>query len=119
MDVGFIFEPNEHHAISYNKYIVKSLASVFGVSTRSSRVSVITLQKHPRLAITFHDHTDITSFNNAVDAIHQSRGGDSLRYLDKSLMVARDEMFNGGSGGSSKLLVIVKRYVEDRYLPFL
>ena len=113
VDVGFIFEPNEEHVISYQKYFLKALASMFGVTQSYSRAAVIALQKEPELSIRFGDHADITSFNQAIDDIKQSRGENGPHHLDESLMIARDHMFNDNFG-SSKLLIILKRDLKSR-----
>ena len=114
VDIGFIFEPYEKYTVSYQRYFLKTIASFFGV-TKSSRISVVALQKKPQLSIRFGDHSDITSFNKAVDGIQQTRGDNGPHHLGESLTIARDHMFNNGYSNPSKLLIILKRDLSNRY----
>jgi len=118
VDVGFIFEPTEGHTISYQKYFVKSLSSVFRVSQDNSRLALVTLGKKSKFRIKFEDHDKVTSFNEAVDKITQPHGSVSTD-IDEALTIASYRMFDPVKGlrsDASKLLIILVRDLHSKNL---
>ena len=109
VDVGFILDSSGSLRDDYQneKDFLKALAGAFGVSEDGSRASVITFSYYSEHSITFKDHTDITSFNAAVDAIPLM--GSTTR-IDKAFRLTQKEMFteeNGARPGVPKLLILL------------
>ena len=86
---------------------MKSLAAAFGVSADGSRAGVITFSYYSEHSIKMKDHTDISSFNKAVDAIPLM--GSTTR-IDRALRLTQKELFapeNGGRPGITKILILL------------
>ena len=86
---------------------MKALAVKFGVSKDGSRASVLTFSFNAELTIKFKDHTDITTFSNAVDAIPLM--GSTTR-IDKALRLTQSKMFTLESGARAttpKVLILL------------
>ena len=83
------------------------MESIFGISSNESRVGVVTFSYFSELSIKLSDHSDISSFNKAVDKIPLM--GYTTR-IDKALRLAGKELFsiaNGGRAGATKLLILL------------
>ena len=109
MDVGFILDSSGSLRREYSKEkdFLKALAATFGVSSDDSRAGVVTFSYDAEHSIKLKDHSDILSFNNAVDKIFLM--GSTTR-IDKALRLAQKELFslsNGGRPGIPKLLVLL------------
>ena len=86
---------------------MKSLAATFGISDDGGRAGVVTFSYYTEHSIKLNQHTDLASFNDAVDDI--ALMGSTTR-IDKALRLTQKEMFtlaNGGRPGVSKLLVVL------------
>ena len=109
VDVGFILDSSGSLRNDYQneKNFLKSLAGAFGVSKNDSRAGVITFSYYSEHSIKLKDHTDITSFNAAVDAIPLM--GSTTR-IDKALRLTQNELFtleNGARPGIPKILILL------------
>ena len=109
VDVGFILDSSGSLRNNYQdeKDFMKSLAAAFGISADGSRAGVITFSYYSEHSIKMKDHTDITSFNKAVDAIPLM--GSTTR-IDKALRLTQKELFapnNGGRPGVTKILILL------------
>ena len=109
IDVGFILDSSGSLRNNYEqeKEFLKSLASTFGVSSNGSRAGVVTFSYFSEHSIKLSDHSDIASFNQAVDEIPLM--GSTTR-IDKALRLAQKELFslgNGGRPGVPKLLILL------------
>ena len=109
IDVGFILDSSGSLRNNYEqeKEFLKSLASTFGVSSNGSRAGVVTFSYFSEHSIKLSDHSDIASFNQAVDEIPLM--GSTTR-IDKALCLAQKELFslgNGGRPGVPKLLILL------------
>ena len=83
------------------------MAATFGISSNKSRAGVMTFSYFSELSIKLNDHSDISSFNKAVDNIPLM--GSTTR-IDKALRLAQKELFssaNGGRAGVAKLLILL------------
>jgi len=108
-DVGFILDSSGSLAGSYKieKAFLKSVAAAFGISKDGPRASVVTFSLKAELSIKFKDYFDITSFNNAVDAIPLMG---RLTRIDLALRVAQNDMFttkNGARAKTPKILILL------------
>ena len=108
-DVGFILDSSGSLRKDYGKekQILKAVAATFGISSNKSRAGVVTFSYFSELSIKLSDHSDISSFNKAVDNIPLM--GSTTR-IDKALRLARKELFssvNGGRAGVAKLLILL------------
>jgi len=86
---------------------LKALAATFGVSDDASRAGVVTFSYYTEHSIKLNDHTDLSSFNKAVDDI--ALMGSTTR-IDKALRLTQQEMFsiaNGGRPGVNKVLIVL------------
>ena len=86
---------------------MKSVTAIFGVSQDDSRAGVVTFSHNVEHSIKLSDHTDINSFNAAVDAIPLMG---SITRIDKALRLTQAEMFlesNGARPGLAKILVLL------------
>ena len=86
---------------------MKALAGSFGVSSDGSRAGVVTFSYNAEHSIKLNDHTDMTSFNDAVDGIPLM--GSTTR-IDKALRLAQDQLFtveNGGRPSKPKVLILL------------
>ena len=86
---------------------MKALAGAFGVSDDGSRAGVITFSFYSEHSIKMKDHTDINTFNKAVDAIPLM--GSTTR-IDRALRLTQKELFsisNGARPGVTKLLILL------------
>ena len=86
---------------------MKVLASTFGISNDGSRAGVVTFSYNSEHSIKLNDHTDIGSFNKAVDKIPLM--GSTTR-IDKALRLTQGELFetsNGARPGIPKLLILL------------
>ena len=109
VDVGFILDSSGSLRRDYGKEkdFLKTLAATFGVSTNGSRAGVVTFSYYTELSIKMNDHSDISSFSQAVDKIPLM--GSTTR-IDKALRLAQKELFslpNGGRAGVPKLLILL------------
>ena len=109
IDVGFILDSSGSLRNNYEqeKEFLKSLASTFGVSSNGSRAGVVTFSYFSKHSIKLSDHSDIASFNRAVDKIPLM--GSTTR-IDKALRLAQKELFSLGNGGRvdvPKLLILL------------
>ena len=89
------------------KDFLKALAGSFGVSADGSRAGVVTFSYNAEHSIKLDDHTDVVSFNKAVDQIPLM--GSTTR-IDKALLLAQVELFsssNGARPGVPKILVLL------------
>ena len=109
VDVGFILDSSGSLRNDYQneKDFLKSLAGAFGVTKDDSRAGVITFSYYSEHSIKLKDHTDITSFNAAVDAIPLM--GSTTR-IDRALRLTQNELFtleNGARPGIPKILILL------------
>ena len=109
VDVGFILDSSGSLRSEYGKEknFLKALATSFGVSANGSRAGVITFSYYTEHSIKLSDHTDVASFNAAVDKI--ALMGSTTR-IDKALRLTQKEMFslkNGGRPGVPKVLILM------------
>lgn len=109
VDVGFILDSSGSLRDDYQneKNFLKALAGAFGVSDDGSRAGVITFSYYSEHSIKLKDHTDITSFSKAVDAIPLM--GSTTR-IDKALRLTQAELFaleNGARAGVPKILILL------------
>ena len=109
VDVGFILDSSGSLRNDYGKEkdFLKVLAATFGVSDKGSRAGVITFSYYSEHSIKMNDHTDLSSFNAAVDKIPLM--GSTTR-IDKSLRLTQKEMFslaNGARPGIPKVLILL------------
>ena len=109
VDVGFILDSSGRLRNNYQdeKYILKALVGAFGVSEDGSRAGVITFSYFSEHSIKLKDHTDINSFNKAVDDIPLM--GSTTR-IDRALRLTQRELFkeeNGGRPGVTKILILL------------
>ena len=65
VDVGFILDSSGSLRNDYvkQKYFLKTLAAMFGVSSVGSRVGVVTFSYVSELSIKLSDYSNISSFN--------------------------------------------------------
>lgn len=108
-DVGFILDSSGSLRKDYTKEknFLKAVATKFGVSSMGTRIGVLTFSYFSELSIKLSDHSDISSFNQAVDNIPLM--GSTTR-IDRALRLAQKEMFsfaNGGRAGVPKLLILL------------
>jgi len=118
VDVGFIFEPTRGLTIAYQKYFIKTLAAVFGVSRDDSRAAIITLGKRSEFSINFGDYEKMNPFNEAVDGISQPEGNEAAD-INEALAIAHHQMFSEANelrSDSRKLLIILVRNPEKKVL---
>ena len=89
------------------KDFIKRIAREFDIAPDSSRAGVVTYSSDARLSIKLTDHTDISSFNAAVDAIpHMNK----RTRIDKALRLAQKELFapeNGGRPNLPEVLILI------------
>ena len=109
VDVGFILDSSGSLRDDYDKEkdFLKELASTFGVSDTESRAAVVTFSYNSEHSIKLSDHTDIASFNRAVDNIPLM--GSTTR-IDKALRLSQRDLFslsNGARPGTPKLLILL------------
>ena len=109
VDIGFILDSSGSLREDYQKEknFLKALAGAFGVSADGSRAGVITFSYFTELSIKLNDHTNIFTFNAAVDAIPLM--GSTTR-IDKALRQTQKELFtseNGGRPGVTKILILL------------
>ena len=86
---------------------MKALAGAFGVSKDDSRAGVITFSYYSEHSIKLKDHTDVISFNEAVDAIPLM--GSTTR-IDRALRLTQSELFkeeNGARKDTPKILILL------------
>lgn len=86
---------------------MKSIVELFGLSQDGTRASVVTFSYFVEHSIKFNEHYNVTSFNEAVDAIPLMG---SVTRIDKALRITQRRMFmkaNGGRSGVSKLLILL------------
>ena len=109
VDVGFILDSSGSLRNDYGKEkdFLKTLAATFGVSDKGSRAGVVTFSYYTEHSIKMNDHTDLTSFNAAVDKIPLM--GSTTR-IDKALRLTQKEMYSLGNGarpGVPKVLILL------------
>ena len=109
VDLGFVLDSSGSIANDYQneKDFLKSVAAIFGTSADDSRAGVITFSHNVEHSIKLNDHTDLASFNAAVDAIPLMG---SVTRIDKALRLTQKEMFtvaNGARAGLAKILVLL------------
>ena len=109
VDVGFVLDSSGSLRNDYSKEkdFLKALAATFGVSDDASRAGVVTFSYYTEHSIKLNDHTDLSSFNKAVDDI--ALMGSTTR-IDKALRLTQQEMFsiaNGGRPGVNKVLIVL------------
>ena len=109
VDVGFILDSSGSLRRDYSKEkdFLKALAATFGVSSNGSRAGVVTFSYYTEHSVKLNDHTDLASFNAAVDSIPLM--GSTTR-IDKALRLTQKELFsipNGGRPGVTKVLIVL------------
>ena len=109
VDVGFILDSSGSLRNDYQKEkdFLKVLAGTFGVSDTESRAGVVTFSYNSEHSIKLKDHTNIESFNDAVDKIPLM--GSTTR-IDKALRLTQKELFdsaNGARAGIPKILILL------------
>ena len=109
VDIGFILESTDSVKAEHRKAkeFLKSFAASFGISSKGTRAGVVTFSYFGELSIKLSDHSDISSFNLAVDNIKLM--GSTAR-IDKALCLAQRKLFslaNGGRLGVPKLLILL------------
>ena len=109
VDVGFILDSSGSLRNNYQdeKDFMKNLAGAFGIAPDGSRAGVITFSYYSEHSIKMKDHTDINTFNKAVDAIPLM--GSTTR-IDRALRLTQKELFapeNGGRPGIIKILILL------------
>ena len=95
---------NEYHK---EKEFLKIVAASFNLGPDGSRAGVITFSHNAEHSIKMKDHTDIASFDAAVDAIPLM--GKTTR-IDKALRLAQKELFapeNGGRPNVPEILILL------------
>ena len=102
VDVGFILDSSGSLRKEYHKekYFLTSIAKSFNISPDGSRAGVVTFSARAKHSIRMKDHTDITSFEAAVNKI--SLMGLTTR-IDRSLRLAQKELFASENGGRPEL----------------
>ena len=102
MDVGFILDSSGSLRTEYHKEkdFLKALAGAFDISPDGSRAGVVTFSSRSKHSIKMSDHTDITSFNTAVDNIPLM--GFQTR-IDRALRQAQKELFAPANGGRPEI----------------
>ena len=108
-DIGFLLDASHNREEYYinEKNFLKTLAAYMGVSSNKTRIGVISFSFYAELNIKLIDHSNIISFNTAVDDIPLMNL--STR-IDKALMLAGKDMFNivnGARPGYPKLLILL------------
>ena len=89
------------------KKFLKEVVGAFGISSNGSRAGVITFSLRAEHSIKMKDHTDINSFNAAVDVIPLM--GLTTR-IDRALNLAKMELFaeeNGGRATTPNILILL------------
>ena len=109
VDIGFILESTGSVRAEHRKAkeFLKFFAASFGISSKGTRAGVVTFSYFGELSIKLSDHSDISSFNLAVDNIKLM--GSTAR-IDKALCLAQRKLFslaNGGRLGVPKLLILL------------
>ena len=109
VDIGFILESTDSVKAEHRKAkeFLKFFAASFGISSKGTRAGVVTFSYFGELSIKLSDHSDISSFNLAVDNIKLM--GSTAR-IDKALCLAQRKLFslaNGGRPGVPKLLILL------------
>lgn len=109
VDVGFILDSSGSLRNEYDKEknFLKAIAGTFGISQTGSRAGVVTFSYYTEHSIKLNDHTDLSSFNSAVDKIPLM--GSTTR-IDKALRLSQSEMFtlaNGARAGIPKILILL------------
>ena len=109
VDIGFLLDSSGSLRNDYDKEkdFLKALAATFGVSETGGRAGVVTFSYYTEHSVKLSDHTDLASFNDAVDKIPLM--GSTTR-IDKALRLTQKEMFsigNGGRPGVSKVLIVL------------
>ena len=109
VDIGFILESTDSVKAEHRKAkeFLKFFAASFGISSKGTRAGVVTFSYFGELSIKLSDHSDISSFNQAVDNI--TLMGSTAR-IDKALCLAQRKLFslaNGGRLGVPKLLILL------------
>ena len=109
VDVGFLLDSSGSLANDYQKEknFLKALAGTFGISADGAHSGVITFSSRAEHSIKMKEHTDIDSFNAAVDRIPLM--GFQTR-IDRALRLAQAELFaveNGARVNTPKILVLL------------
>lgn len=109
VDVGFIVDSSGSLRNEYfkEKDFVKSLSRALQIGPAKSQVGVVLFSHNAELKIKLSDHTDIDSFDKAVDDLPLL--GSTTR-IDLALKVAYDQMFaesNGARRNVPKVLVLL------------
>ena len=109
VDIGFILESTDSVKAEHRKAkeFLKFFAASFGISSKGTRAGVVTFSYFGELSIKLSDHSDISSFNLAVDNIKLM--GSTAR-IDKALCLAQRKLFslaNGGRLSVPKLLILL------------
>jgi nitric oxide reductase activation protein len=108
-DVGFLLDSSGSLRKEYSKEkdFLKALVAMFGVSKDGSRAAVVTFSAYSKHSIKLKDHSDLSSFNKAVDAIPLMN---YTTRIDRALRMTEREMFtikNGARPGINKVLIIL------------
>ena len=109
VDVGFILDSSGSLRKNYakEKDFLKAVAAKIGFNSIGPRVGVVTFSYFSELNIKLSDHSDISSFKQAVDNIPLM--GLTTR-IDKALCLAQEELFsfsNGGRADVPKILILL------------
>ena len=109
VDIGFILDSTGSVRVDYRKEkeFLKFFTSSFGVSSKGTRAGVVTFSNVSELSIKLNDHSDISSFHQAVDNIPLMG---LTGKIDKALRLAQRKLFsltNGGRVGVPKLLILL------------
>ena len=95
---------NDYHK---EKDFIKKIAGQFNIGSDGSRTGVVTFSSEAVHSIKLKDHSDVNSFNAAVDEIPLM--GQETR-IDKALRLAQKEFFapeNGGRANLPKVLILL------------
>ena len=87
---------------------MKTLSGKFDISEMEAHAGVVTFSSDAKHNIKLKDHTDVASFQTAVDDISFMGSGDTR--IDVGLQLVQKELYkpsNGGRVGSRKILIML------------
>jgi len=96
-DVGFILDSSGSltHHYSQEKQFLNSIATLFHISEKGTRASVITFSHQAELSVKFNDFFDDRKFTSRVMGIPLMA---SVTRIDRALKLAQKEMFTVANG---------------------
>jgi len=109
VDIAFLMDGSGSVKMNYieeQKFVI-GLAKAFGISESTSHAGVIQFSKKAKLTMKLNGPQDLDSFASGVMDIKPQR---LTTYIDRALVIARDEFFtveNGGRPGLKKLVVLI------------